>query len=202
MDINELKQVNDLWEKIYPYLVSQLMDSYQRSTGQVLELGPFSGGISIELLRSYPEFDITIADSSKKVLEYLKKEISNAGFSQKIKFKHTELNTLDFDDLRFDLVILRGAFFFLDATNNFLREIFRVLKHGGVAFIGGGFGKDTPQKLIDEIADESRRLNDSLGRKRISMQELKTIVKDSGLTANCKIVEHGGIWLILKKSFA
>ncbi|MBU4035915.1 MAG: class I SAM-dependent methyltransferase, partial [Proteobacteria bacterium] len=141
----------------------------------------------------------TIADSSKEVLQYLKQEVLDSGFSQKTKFKLTELNPLSFDDLQFDLVILRGAFFFLNEKNNFLGEIFRILNYGGMAFIGGGFGKDTPQKFIDEIADESRRLNDNLGRKRIGIKELEKIVKDSGLTGNCKIEEQGGLWIIIRK---
>ncbi|MBU1055359.1 MAG: class I SAM-dependent methyltransferase [Proteobacteria bacterium] len=199
MDINELKQVNDLWINIYPYLVSQLMESYLKNSGEVLELGPFSGGISVELLKLYPEFNITIADNSKEVLKYLKQEISISGCCHKINFKQTEFNHLDFDDAQFDLVILRGAFFFLNEKNNFLGEIFRILKPGGMAFVGGGFGKDTPQKIIDEIADESRRLNDNLGRRRISIKELEKIVKDSELTSKCKIAEQGGIWLIIKK---
>ncbi|MGB5157259.1 class I SAM-dependent methyltransferase [Desulfobacterium sp. N47] len=199
MDIDEPKQVNDLWENIYPYIALQIMESYQRSTGEVLELGPFSGGISIGLLRFYPEFNITIADSSIEVLQYLKQEILNSGLLQKINFKQTEFNHLDFDDLQFDLVILRGAFFFLNEKDNFLAEIFRVLKHGGIAFVGGGFGKDTPQKFIDEISEESRELNNRLGRKRINIQQLETIVKDSGLTDNCKIEEQGGLWLIARK---
>lgn len=199
MDIDELKQVNDLWIKIYPYIVSQLMESYQKTGGEVLELGPFSGGISVDLLRLCPELDITIADSSKEVLKYLKQEVSNSGFLQNTKFKQTQFKVLAFDDSQFDLVILRGAFFFLNEKDNFLGEIFRILKPGGMAFVGGGFGKDTPQKLIDEIAEESRRLNDNLGRRRITIKELRKIVKDSGLTDKCKITEKGGIWLIIRK---
>jgi len=48
-----------------------------------------------------------------------------------------------------------------------LKEIYRVLKPGGLAFVGGGYGKDVPQALIDEIAEESRILNDALGRRRV-----------------------------------
>jgi hypothetical protein len=49
LDLRNLKRVNDLWNKIYPYLAIQVMESYGRSHGEVLELGPFSGGISMEL---------------------------------------------------------------------------------------------------------------------------------------------------------
>ena len=68
-----------------------------------------------------------------------------------------------------------------------------------MAFIGGGFGKGTPRELIDEIADESRELNDKLGRRRVSRAELEEMVMKSGLNENCRIEESGGLWLIVKK---
>lgn len=188
-----------MWEKIYPYLVVQIMKSYRRNSGAVLELGPFSGGISLELARLYPKLAITIADESPEVVQYLKQEILAYGLAQNIMVKRTDLNKIVFNDSRFDLVIFRGAFFFLNKKDNFLREIFRVLKDGGMAFVGGGYGTGTPQELIAEIADESRELNERLSRRRISIEELEEIVRESELTDNCKIEEDGGLWLNIRK---
>lgn len=199
MDMNDLKRVNSLWEKIYPHLALQIMGNYQRDFGMVLELGPFSGGISMALARLYPKLNITIADESPEVLKYLRQEISRSGLSKKICVSKTSLNQLAFDSAQFDLAVFRGAFFFLHNEKYLLQEIFRVLKDGGIAFIGGGFGKDTPQVLIDEIADESRVLNDRLGRYRVSVLELEEMVRKAGLLEHCTIEERGGLWLNIKK---
>jgi len=51
---------------------------------------------------------------------------------------------LTFNDNSFDLVILRGAFFFIMERPMILAEIFRVLNPRGLAFVGGGYGKDIP----------------------------------------------------------
>lgn len=199
MDIDALKRVNSLWRKIYPYLAGQIMEGYRRDSGAVLELGPFSGGISLELARLYPGLDITIADESPAVVEYLRREISISGLSERIEVKKTDLNHLTFDDHQFDLVVFRGAFFFLNEKENLLREVFRVLKDEGMAYVGGGYGKGIPDELIDEIADESRELNDRLGRRRVSIEELEELIRKSGLTDNCKIEEEGGVWLVIRK---
>ena len=199
MDMNDLKRVNSLWEKIYPHLALQIMENYQRDFGMVLELGPFSGGISMALARLYPKLNITIADESPEVLKYLRQEISRSGSSKKICVSKTNLNQLAIDSAQFDLAIFRGAFFFLHNEKYLLQEIFRVLKDGGIAFIGGGFGKDTPQVLIDEIADESRVLNDRLGRYRVSVLEFEEMVRKAGLLEHCTIEERGGLWLNIKK---
>ena len=202
MDIDALKRVNSLWRKLYPYLASQIMEGYRRDSGSVLELGPFSGGISLELTRLYPGLNITITDESPAVVEYLRKEISTSGLSKRIEIKKTDLNHLSFDDSQFDLVIFRGAFFFLNEKENLLGEVFRVLKDGGIAFVGGGFGKGVPKELIDEIADESRELNNRLGRRRVSIKELEEIVKKSKLADKCKIEEEGGLWITIRKQKA
>ena len=86
-----------------------------------------------------------------------------------------------------------------DDEGRILREIYRVLKEDGLGFIGGGYGKDTPQALIDEIADESRNLNDRLRRIRVSVDEVKNMMNRSGLTPYARIEKEGGLWLIIQK---
>jgi ubiquinone/menaquinone biosynthesis C-methylase UbiE len=199
MDMNDLKRVNSLWEKIYPHLTSQIVEYYQRDSGMILELGPFSGGISMALARLYPKLNITIADEPPEVLKYLRQEIARSGLSEKIGVMKTNRGLLAFQSAQFDLAIFRGAFFFLNNERYLLQEIFRILKDEGLAFVGGGFGKDTPQDLIDEIADESRLLNNRLGRHRVSIMELEEMVRKAGLIEHCYIEERGGLWLNIKK---
>lgn len=199
MDLRILKEVNGLWSKIYPYLAVQVMKYYGRGNGEVLELGPFSGGISNELARLYPGLNITIAAQEKGVVDYLQKEIEEARLNREVEVRWSELDRLGFVDGLFDLVIFRGAYFFLDEEGRMLREIYRVLKEGGRAFIGGGYGKDTPQALIDEIADESRDLNDRLGRKRVAEEEVKNMVNKARLTSHAEIEKNGGLWLLIYK---
>jgi SAM-dependent methyltransferase len=199
VDLRELKSVNDLWRKIYPYLAIQVMEYYGRKHGEVLELGPFSGGISVELARFHPGLNITIAVHDPGVVDYLRREIEGAALSRKVEVDFSELDHLAFDDCLFDLVVFRGAYFFLDEEGKILREIYRVLKGHGLAFIGGGYGKNTPQALIDEIADQSRELNDRLGRRRVTEHDLRNMVNKAGLTSQARIEEEGGLWLVIQK---
>jgi len=199
VDLKILKDVNELWSKIYPYIAVQVMRCYGRGTGEVLELGPFSGGISMELAKLYPGLNISISAQDRGVVDYLRKEMEEAGLRRKIALSWSPLDALGFTDRRFDLVIFRGAYFFLDEEGRMLREIYRVLKEGGFAFVGGGYGKDTPQALIDEIAEESRDLNDRLGRKRVTEEEVKNMVHKAGLTNQAGVEKEGGLWLLIRK---
>jgi len=199
VDLTLLKQVNDLWRKIFPYLADHVMECYGKEVGDVLELGPFAGGISLQLAKQYPELTIMVAAHDSGVVDLLKKEIEGAGFEGNIEVKSSEWNPLTFSDSLFDLVIFRGAYFFLDEEGSILREIYRVLKERGLGFIGGGYGKDTPQALIDEIADVSRDLNNRLGRIRVTVDDVQNMVTRSGLTSQAEIQKEGGLWLIIRK---
>jgi SAM-dependent methyltransferase len=199
VDLRDLKRVNDLWGKVYPYLATQVMEHFGRSHGEVLELGPFSGGISSELARSHPGLNITMAAQDSRVVDYLRREIEGAGLDRKIEVNWSQLDHLGFADCLFDLVIFRGAYFFLDEEGTILREIYRVLKGHGLAFIGGGYGKYTPQALIDEIGDESRDLNRRLGRRRVTEHEVGNMLNKAGLTSQARIEEEGGLWLVIQK---
>ena len=200
MNLDLLKQVNRLWHRIYPYLADQIFEIYQKEFGRMLELGPFSGGISFEMAKRNRAIDITLADEDPRVLEYFEEEIRGEGFSASIKTEKTAYAPLIFDDGIFDLVVCRGAFFFLDEKGRLLQEFSRILNKTGVFFVGGGFGKDTPRQLINEIADESRDLNDTLGRKRFTVDNLEAIIDRSGLSGITRIVREGGLWVILDKS--
>jgi SAM-dependent methyltransferase len=199
MDLRNLKRVNDLWTKIYPYLAIQVMEHYGRSYGVVLELGPFAGGISVELARLNPGLSISLAAQDPGVVDYLRKEMEGAGLNRKMEVNRSELDSLVFVDCLFDLVVFRGAYFFLDQEGKILREVERVLKGDGLAFIGGGYGKDTPEALIEEIVDESRDLNDRLGRRRVTEAEVMAMVNRAGLASRVRIEKQGGLWLVIQK---
>jgi len=199
MQIRDLKRVNELWCHIYPYLVSQVMEAYGRDEGEMLELGPFAGGISIELARTYPRFVITVADERPEMLGSSEAQIRQAGFGDRITTRLSDLDKLDFPDKSFDLVVLRGAFFFLRDKPRLLGEIHRVLKTGGTAFVGGGYGRKATSEAIQAIADESRILNDRLGRQRLSIETLTNMVDEAGLASNTRIWEEGGVWLVIKR---
>ena len=97
----------------------------------------------------------------------------------------------------FDMVLGRGAFFFL--TPEIIRDAHRVMKPGAVAVLGGGYGPTTPQEEIRKIAVESKALNYQLGKKWISRPELSSMLRDTGLERSSRILEEGGLWLIVKR---
>lgn len=197
MDISDIKRLNVLWAKIYPYLAEQVTAILPKGARMFLELGPFSGGIAFELAKANRAYSTVIADSREETLDYLRCEARKLNLLGQIRLARTDLSRLGFREAGFDGVVFRGAFFFLDES--ILQEIHRVLEPGGVGFIGGGFGVSTPGYLIDEIASESRRLNERLGKRWISRTQLEEMVAAADLEKSCRIIGQGGLWVVLQK---
>lgn len=199
MDMVDLESVNRLWEKIYPGIADQVLEHFLKKDGDMLEWGPFSGGISFSLLQRCPDLRCCIAVEEEPLSRLMAVSIAEAGYKGKIRLEKSGLKPLVYGDAAFDLIVIRGAYFFLDSDGASLRELYRVLRPGGVGFVGGGYGKSTAPELIDEIAEESRILNDRLGRIRVTVPGLTEMIGRSGLAGRIQIVEEGGLWLLIRK---
>jgi ubiquinone/menaquinone biosynthesis C-methylase UbiE len=195
--LENIRRINKLWEPVYPFLASAIMDNFGKHTGRVLEIGPFSGGLSMELAKLYANLDITIATWESDETKYMENEVADLGFEDRIEVVQTGRDEFNFADEYFDLIICRGALFFLD--EKLLLGSYRILAKNGLAYIGGGYGKNTPQYIIDTIHYESHVLNQNLGKRWVTKDKLEKLLRDISLTNYCRIEEEGGLWLLIRK---
>ena len=116
-----------------------------------------------------------------------------------IEVIETDPTLCDIQEGTVDLVIFRGAFFFPSLFDADLGAVYRVLKAGGLAFVGGGFGKYTPNSVILKLGKRSRELNLNIGKVEISGQMLRENIAESRLAAHARVVDEGGLWVLIKK---
>jgi SAM-dependent methyltransferase len=191
MDTQLISRLNALWQPIYPYLAQWISKHCPEKPRSVLELGPFSGGISRGFKGLFENVRTLCLMCEREVADSIRKQF---GSNVEILIGSPERLPLR---ASFDLVIYRGAFFFL--TPEIIKETYRVLKPAGRALLGGGYGPLTPSEEIGKIAEESKRLNYQLGKKWISIGELKEMVREAEMERDSKILEEGGLWLLLEK---
>jgi SAM-dependent methyltransferase len=192
MDSELISRLNELWEPIYPFLARWISKHCPRMPGLSLEMGPFSGGISRGFIGLFQDTRTVCLMSENEVADTVRKQ-----FGPKMEILVGSLERLPFV-ASFDVAVFRGAFFFL--TPPMIRETYRILKPGGRALLGGGYGPLTPSGEITKIADESKRLNDRLGKRRISKGELEHMVREAEMEKYSEILEEGGLWLLLKRT--
>lgn len=191
MDTRLISRLNKLWGPIYPYLAQWISQWCPAKPRWVLELGPFSGGISNALKSLFKDVRTICFMSQNAVAETIKRQ-----FASDIQIFIGSPEQLSFT-ASFDMVLSRGAFFFL--TPEMIKETQRILKPGGRALLGGGYGPLTPAEDIAKIAEESKRLNYQLGKRWISRGEVEEMVRDAGMEKYGQIIEEGGLWLLLRK---
>ncbi len=95
----------------------------------------------------------------------------------------------------------RGAFFFPSFFRPDLSAIYRSLKPGGLAFVGGGFGSHTSEDVIRGIEMRSKGLNQALGRFRITERDLWSLLKAAELEKKTTMITEGGLWVVLRREF-
>ena len=197
-NLSLIEEINRLWEPVYPYLTQHIQELYGRQDGSILEIGPFSGVI-FTLKRKNVGNSFLIAAFPPKMANYFRREAKVQGVEDKIKVIESNDSLSGIEENTIDLAIFRGAFFFPSLGEANLSQIHRVLKPGGFAFIGGGFGKHTPDAVIKDIRKKSRDLNLRLGRIHMSEEKLRQNLQAIKLKGEIELIAEGGLWVVMKK---
>jgi hypothetical protein len=193
-----IEELNLLWEPIRPYLARQIEELYRRRDGHILEMGPFSGLI-FELVRRNIGRSFSIAAFPQAAIPLYRSEAQEKGLEDRVRIIESDSSLSNVGECSVDLAIFRGALFFPSLFQVDFRAICRTLSTGGIAFIGGGFGKYTPPEVISQIGKRSEQLNSAMGRVRVTVESLRDQLRSSTLEEKCEIITEGGLWVVLRK---
>ncbi len=193
-----IEELNLLWMPIRPYLAKQVEELYGRRDGHILEIGPFSGLI-FALARRHIGQSFSIAAFPETAIPLYRQEAREHGLENEVRIIESDSSLTGISDESVDLAIFRGAFFFPDLFRVDLGAIFRTLRTSGIAFVGGGFGKDTPAEIIRQIGKRSEQLNTSMGRVRITVESVQDQIRSSHLEEMCEVNTDGGLWVVMRK---
>jgi SAM-dependent methyltransferase len=193
-----IEELNLLWEPIQPFLTRQVEELYGRRNGNILEIGPFSGLI-FALVQKKVGQSFSIAAFPKAAIPMYRQEARKHGLEDRVRIIESDSSLMGIADDSVDLAIFRGALFFPSLFRVDFEAIYRVLRTGGIAFVGGGFGKHTPAEVVSKIGKRSEELNASMGRVRVSVESVREQVRLSNLEGKCEITTDGGLWVVMKK---
>jgi hypothetical protein len=193
-----IEELNLLWEPIRPFLARQVEELYGRQDGCILEIGPFSGLI-FALAEKNVGRSFSIAAFPEAAIALYQREARSRGLEDRVRIIQSDSSLIGLSDDSVDLAIFRGALFFPKLFDVDFGAIYRTLRTTGIAFIGGGFGKDTPSEVISRIGKRSEQLNAAMGRVRVTLESVRDQLQSSKLEARCEISTEGGLWVVMRK---
>jgi hypothetical protein len=198
VNLNLIQEIDHLWNPVYPYLAQQIYELYGRQDGNILEMGPFCGVI-FTLQRKNIGNSFFIATFPSGMGHFFRQEVKKVNLGERIEVIETDPSLTRIEEDKIDLAIFRGAFFFPSLFEVNFSAIHRILKNGGMALMGGGFGKFTPETVIKEIGKRSRDLNLQIGKIEVSEDKLRQDIQKSQVGGKCEILTEGGLWVLMKK---
>jgi len=193
-----IEELNLLWEPVRPFLARQIEELYGRRDGNILEIGPFSGLIFVLAEKNVGQ-SFSIAAFPQAAISLYRQEARKRGLEDRVRIIESHSSLIGIADGSVDLAIFRGALFFPALFQVDFGAIYRTLNTAGIAFVGGGFGKYTPPKVISQIGKRSEQLNAAMGRVRVTVESVQDQVRSNGLEGKCEIITDSGLWVVIKK---
>lgn len=192
---------DNIFAPIYPDIAKVIVERTGITHGHLLDIGcgPGHMGFAVMELGNYIA---DFCDINPQAVEIARQRVPLRGFDGKVTVHTADVHNMPFDDDSFDLIVSRGSMPFWDDQRKAFTEIFRVLKPGGQAYIGGGLGSRAHIERIKAMEDAQ-----AFGFRRFSGTNSK-ILKDeeyfklfNELDSPCKLFANPdeGHWLMFGK---
>jgi SAM-dependent methyltransferase len=140
----------------YPHVVQDVLRHCSPKKGFWLDLGAGKGQLAIPLIEATGNPVVMVDPKGEALAEGLhaarEKRLGDRLFSVVGVAEH-----LPFPDNSVDLVVSRGSIFFWKDPARGLQEVYRVLRPGGKAYIGGGAGAGYPKPAAANLIQDRRK---------------------------------------------
>jgi len=185
------------FKHIYPLIASQIIERCGIKDGICIDIGSGQGTLAIALAK-ITDLKIYSLDVSAKMHIIAKKNIEKECLNHKIVSVIGNVHQLPFQDNFIDLIVSRGSMFFWEDKRAAFKEIYRVLKLDGYAYIGGGFGSAELKEKIKQLERKNSHGHDYVKIPKINVLELEKILESAQIKDYQIINDGSGLWVLIK----
>ncbi len=199
VEYNE-KVMKGHFKKIYPVIASQIVELTGITSGHCIDLGGGPGMLGISMAK-ITDLQVTIYDLMPECVALVPENSLANGVADQVNAIQGMAEDMKFADNSIDLVVSRGSVFFWEDQKKGLSEVYRVLRPGGWAYIGGGFGS---KELLEEINKQKENEDPQWTEKRKERMRknppghFQTIIDELGIDGKVDSSE-AGTWIIFQK---
>ncbi|MDD3978285.1 MAG: class I SAM-dependent methyltransferase [Methanomicrobium sp.] len=190
-----------LFAPIYPVIADNIIKTSGIKEGVCIDLGSGQGSLAISIAKKTDLF-VYAYDFSGDAIEIAQRNIKNCNLSSQIKTVEGDVHNILFENCFADLIVSRGSMFFWDKPNLAFKGINRILKPGGMAYVGGGFGnKELRDDIVNKMIIKDPKWEEKYKR-NMSEEKRKIFAEASSGLQNSKteiINDDSGFWIVIKK---
>jgi ubiquinone/menaquinone biosynthesis C-methylase UbiE len=199
-DFNEIAKT--IFFPIYPVIAHQILKKTDISTGSCLDIGTGPGHLAIALA-TLSDLTVYALDNNEAMHEIAEANVAKYRLGRRVRPVLGDVSSLPFGTGSMNLVVSRGSFFFWEDLSRGFSECMRVLRPGGMAYIGGGFGN---ARLRDEIVKKMRSRDPFWEEERreryrkCSPSVVRSALAGAGIAAYDLNIDDSGYWVRFGKT--
>ena len=202
MDAKEYNEnvMKGLFRKVYPFIAHQILERTGVSEGHCIDLGGGPGMLGISMAE-ITNLSVVVYDLLPECIEEARRNIVERNLWRRVSTMQGRAEKITFPDNAIDLVISRGSVFFWEDQKKGFSEVFRVLKPGGWAYIGGGMGSPELMMEVQMERAKSPKLASKNDNHRIDNPpgHFENILKECNIPDFVVENSMAGTWVIFQK---
>ena len=179
-------------------MVRQIIEDYGVLEGICVDVGCGTAVFAIELCR-HSKLKIYALEKVKAIYEVACMNIEKEGLTDRIIPVLGDAHDLPFENEFADFIISRGSYHCWEDKVRVFNEIYRVLKKGGIALVGGGFGRYVSNEEFKRMKSLRDRSLGEDAKAYSSPDKLREVINKAGISNFHISYDRAGLWAEIKK---
>lgn len=193
-----------IFAPIYPVLAEYFLSSFGRRDGVCIDLGSGPGHIAIAVALA-SKMQVYSLDKSAEAQTIARRNIRDTGLEGRVIPILGDVSAIPLPDNSVDLEVSRGSIYFWDDLHAAFSEAARILRPGGMTFIGGGFGNAELRDRTVKTMTARKPGWEKMYKKNMSQETIErfkqALVRIDSVEGEVVRVESG-VWVVMRKRAA